>query len=185
MIRNAEQGVAKAHDHPTARGRGPIERAVRSHLGRKVHDCTFRDGVCRRYSWSGRCVEIRQSCKRSFFFHTVNTWSGVKGHFRNRIILGWRRVKIAKISVESRSEEHTSELQSQSNLVCRLLLEKKNYNINTTMTVVGQSDTANGFMHAVLWMPGPPIHDTATITAHVTPTSWVVGTLISISRTVQ
>src|SRR2546430_11386082 len=27
----------------------------------------------------------------------------------------------------SRSEEHTSELQSQSNLVCRLLLEKKNH----------------------------------------------------------
>src|SRR2546430_12382443 len=26
-----------------------------------------------------------------------------------------------------RSEEHTSELQSQSNLVCRLLLEKKKY----------------------------------------------------------
>src|SRR5256886_13626343 len=26
----------------------------------------------------------------------------------------------------SRSEEHTSELQSQSNLVCRLLLDKKN-----------------------------------------------------------
>src|SRR2546430_9784178 len=26
---------------------------------------------------------------------------------------------------EARSEEHTSELQSQSNLVCRLLLEKK------------------------------------------------------------
>src|SRR5438270_5705955 len=35
---------------------------------------------------------------------------------------------------EVRSEEHTSELQSQSNLVCRLLLEKKKnktkYNIN-------------------------------------------------------
>src|SRR2546430_12745175 len=28
-----------------------------------------------------------------------------------------------------RSEEHTSELQSQSNLVCRLLLEKKKYNL--------------------------------------------------------
>src|SRR5688572_31534623 len=27
---------------------------------------------------------------------------------------------------QDRSEEHTSELQSQSNLVCRLLLEKKN-----------------------------------------------------------
>src|SRR2546430_13536741 len=29
-------------------------------------------------------------------------------------------------SCYNRSEEHTSELQSQSNLVCRLLLEKKN-----------------------------------------------------------
>src|SRR2546427_6233467 len=28
-------------------------------------------------------------------------------------------------AVKNRSEEHTSELQSQSNLVCRLLLEKK------------------------------------------------------------
>src|SRR2546427_3330654 len=28
--------------------------------------------------------------------------------------------------IKKRSEEHTSELQSQSNLVCRLLLEKKN-----------------------------------------------------------
>src|SRR5688572_32096596 len=31
-----------------------------------------------------------------------------------------------------RSEEHTSELQSQSNLVCRLLLEKKNKKKQTT-----------------------------------------------------
>src|SRR2546430_2889814 len=29
---------------------------------------------------------------------------------------------------DTRSEEHTSELQSQSNLVCRLLLEKKTKN---------------------------------------------------------
>src|SRR5688572_31547864 len=36
-------------------------------------------------------------------------------------ILGSLRV----ISRKQRSEEHTSELQSQSNLVCRLLLEKK------------------------------------------------------------
>src|SRR2546430_12559587 len=33
---------------------------------------------------------------------------------------------------ETRSEEHTSELQSQSNLVCRLLLEKKNNRRDTT-----------------------------------------------------
>src|SRR5688572_33084369 len=34
-------------------------------------------------------------------------------------------LKFLYISVYIRSEEHTSELQSQSNLVCRLLLEKK------------------------------------------------------------
>src|SRR5437016_6899271 len=33
----------------------------------------------------------------------------------------------AALAEESRSEEHTSELQSLTNLVCRLLLEKKNH----------------------------------------------------------
>src|SRR5256885_6701028 len=32
-----------------------------------------------------------------------------------------------KVYVDERSEEHTSELQSPCNLVCRLLLEKKKY----------------------------------------------------------
>src|SRR2546430_13520345 len=34
--------------------------------------------------------------------------------------------RVADRAGDARSEEHTSELQSQSNLVCRLLLEKKN-----------------------------------------------------------
>src|SRR2546430_9310460 len=37
----------------------------------------------------------------------------------------------------SRSEEHTSELQSQSNLVCRLLLEKKKtFDVQTVRSMV-------------------------------------------------
>src|SRR2546430_4076737 len=32
---------------------------------------------------------------------------------------------VREVQARGRSEEHTSELQSQSNLVCRLLLEKK------------------------------------------------------------
>src|SRR2546430_13089740 len=36
------------------------------------------------------------------------------------------RLSIDTSATWDRSEEHTSELQSQSNLVCRLLLEKKN-----------------------------------------------------------
>src|SRR2546430_5100782 len=45
-----------------------------------------------------------------------------------------------------RSEEHTSELQSQSNLVCRLLLEKKK---KITRTNLPTSCNA----------PSPPTHD--------------------------
>src|SRR2546426_5048717 len=36
------------------------------------------------------------------------------------------KVPIISVTVTTRSEEHTSELQSPCNLVCRLLLEKKN-----------------------------------------------------------
>src|SRR2546421_7053795 len=36
------------------------------------------------------------------------------------------RLRITTAILLSRSEEHTSELQSRSDLVCRLLLEKKN-----------------------------------------------------------
>src|SRR5688572_30879263 len=50
-------------------------------------------------------------------------------HGGHRILHPRRRVVLPrKLHTPSRvrSEEHTSELQSQSNLVCRLLLEKKN-----------------------------------------------------------
>src|SRR2546430_5365556 len=39
--------------------------------------------------------------------------------------------RIRRVPPDVRSEEHTSELQSQSNLVCRLLLEKKKYTEQT------------------------------------------------------
>src|SRR5690606_42025032 len=48
-----------------------------------------------------------------------------------RVDLGRRRkiliVGAAHQHLAARSEEHTSELQSRENLVCRLLLDKKNY----------------------------------------------------------
>src|SRR2546427_9297186 len=44
---------------------------------------------------------------------------------RGAVRLGGLRLR------RQRSEEHTSELQSQSNLVCRLLLEKKKTNTST------------------------------------------------------
>src|SRR5688572_31049500 len=53
----------------------------------------------------------------------------VGGHRDRRLVLAQRQHDAARMKMQrlsSRSEEHTSELQSQSNLVCRLLLEKKN-----------------------------------------------------------
>src|SRR2546430_11231476 len=43
-----------------------------------------------------------------------------------------------------RSEEHTSELQSQSNLVCRLLLEKKKKNtLHSNLTILRRTTTSH------------------------------------------
>src|ERR1039457_7345460 len=52
------------------------------------------------------------------------------------------------VDLDDRSEEHTSELQSPCNLVCRLLLEKKQHK---TLVVVYASDasfTRNEHHHA-------------------------------------
>src|SRR5438034_8865846 len=43
--------------------------------------------------------------------------------------------------ITSRSEEHTSELQSHSDLVCRLLLEKKKNKRKTTQTYINHKNT--------------------------------------------
>src|SRR2546430_12423718 len=57
-------------------------------------------------------------------------------------------------SVKSRSEEHTSELQSQSNIVCRLLLEKKQdialAEDRGALAVVGWGSTFGAIHEAVL-----------------------------------
>src|SRR5690606_41138904 len=44
----------------------------------------------------------------------------------------------ARASSAMRSEEHTSELQSRENLVCRLLLEKKKKNIQYCNAIIRQ-----------------------------------------------
>src|SRR5256885_7365917 len=44
---------------------------------------------------------------------------------------GWERIQEKRPDIVVRSEEHTSELQSPCNLVCRLLLEKKKNITNT------------------------------------------------------
>src|SRR5256886_5989588 len=61
--------------------------------------------------------------------------------------------KSIRKQLPSRSEEHTSELQSQSNLVCRLLLEKKK-------TIKVDSHLASALISGPHWpvstLPRPP-----------------------------
>src|SRR5688572_31600421 len=49
----------------------------------------------------------------------------------------WSSCRVSNIPLYTRvrSEEHTSELQSQSNLVCRLLLEKKKNTRSQRITI--------------------------------------------------
>src|SRR2546430_6771875 len=90
---------------------------------------------------------IRRPPRSTLFPYTTLFRSGparaVRAFFRSPIARGPERSRDARRAlrqgqarkvagdlcrrsgVELRSEEHTSELQSQSNLVCRLLLEKK------------------------------------------------------------
>src|SRR2546430_5601387 len=74
---------------------------------------------------------IRRPPRSTLFPYTTLFRSGVTRLLAERVGQP-QNVAVAVILVERlvvqpvRSEEHTSELQSQSNLVCRLLLEKKN-----------------------------------------------------------
>src|SRR2546430_7684449 len=52
---------------------------------------------------------------------------------------------------DKRSEEHTSELQSQSNLVCRLLLEKKK---PINVTNMPELQAKNRALYSTLTSPG-------------------------------
>src|SRR2546430_13179774 len=68
---------------------------------------------------------------------------GSAGTTGNTASSGGRRCVTLATGASSRSEEHTSELQSQSNLVCRLLLEKKKTKRdNQTVTTIQRQQSS-------------------------------------------
>src|SRR2546430_13516287 len=74
------------------------------------------------YTTLFRSVQQRESFFR-FERHRTNS-RALHGFAARQDFSAKRRAGISAVAL--RSEEHTSELQSQSNLVCRLLLEQKN-----------------------------------------------------------
>src|SRR6266567_6406771 len=80
---------------------------------------------------------IRLPPRSTLFPYTTLFRSGrIRGRSPGAVGDGPRLCRLAvrsSLVVPPRSEEHTSELQSQSNLVCRLLLEKKKKNKKTKL----------------------------------------------------
>src|SRR5699024_11727374 len=76
---------------------------------------------------------IRRKPKVRWLFLTLSVKNVYDGEELNKSLSkmseGFRRMMgYKKVSKNLRSEEHTSELQSRFDIVCRLLLEKKNKN---------------------------------------------------------
>src|SRR2546427_11445385 len=86
------------------------------------------------------CFDTEEYKRHIFFFFLMirrpprSTLFPYTTLFRSHVSDGCERLSYLQVSdslhflnwiEKTRSEEHTSELQSQSNLVCRLLLEKK------------------------------------------------------------
>src|SRR5690606_40277280 len=79
-------------------------------------------------------VQPREDLQRSLRFHRRVEPDDVTGtetleprHRKVEHEREERTIEAEYVDPEARSEEHTSELQSRENLVCRLLLEKKKY----------------------------------------------------------
>src|SRR5205814_5055005 len=63
--------------------------------------------------------------------------SGLPSLLQSKLSGAWIAIVMAgQMVAASRSEEHTSELQSLRQLVCRLLLEKKKYTESTVVCVL-------------------------------------------------
>src|SRR5690606_41994364 len=83
------------------------------------------------YSW--RLMMPRPRRIRLFPYTTLFR-SGLAGTAAGPAAVGGLRHQLANADCAARSEEHTSELQSRENLVCRLLLEKKKKMIAIRLT---------------------------------------------------
>src|SRR2546430_7823882 len=70
---------------------------------------------------------IRRPPRSTLFPYTTLFRSQIIAQHLEDLKDGRAFAEVARRVAKKRSEEHTSELQSQSNLVCRLLLEKKKH----------------------------------------------------------
>src|SRR2546426_3309027 len=89
------------------------------------------------YTTLFRSAKVRSPCRNGDQSGSL----GLNSSFDDLVGAGedrWRHGEAERFSgleIDDRSEEHTSELQSPCNLVCRLLLEKKKKTLEVVMRV--------------------------------------------------
>src|SRR2546427_831508 len=114
----AQNGDGSEHSSSTWRG------ATR--VGPKYAIETAGDDPCSSFFF----LMIRRPPRSTLFPYTTLFRSDLIPELQGRLPI---RVELQSLGeadfIRIRSEEHTSELQSQSNLVCRLLLEKKHHDL--------------------------------------------------------
>src|SRR2546430_2219555 len=137
-----DKATNRSLDGTTVRSVRPLQRcASRAHRGvsnaPQIYQLLRPSGTVDRNSQSrrprssqlplcSRCAEaLRESIQGVFSTHQARTEARVSSA-SNRLVATIASLSRVTVTETNRSEEHTSELQSQSNLVCRLLLEKKN-----------------------------------------------------------
>src|SRR2546430_5198466 len=84
----------------------------------------FRSVVYDRLGVSPALLDLAPRAERIFAGKSPRRHAMTQAQINRTLVAHARRGR-AVVRLKGRSEEHTSELQSQSNLVCRLLLEKK------------------------------------------------------------
>src|SRR2546428_2935093 len=97
---------------------------------------------------------IRRPPRSTLFPYTTLFRSRSNGEsVRVSALVSKAAIAVAAIAAfeTKRSEEHTSELQSRSDLVCRLLLEKKNNKFLHDLLNLGLTRLSDRTHHAVRW----------------------------------
>src|SRR5438034_3588568 len=88
---------------------------------------------CPKLSWADECGGVMEGIMlggENNMLRPAPDRKFVPSYDKNRDMARWAQNLGQYGQIEKiRSEEHTSELQSHSDLVCRLLLEKKNENV--------------------------------------------------------
>src|SRR2546430_5532223 len=129
-LRRAGCGVRVGHDSPLSAVRTALSRACTRFFFFQAED-GIRDltvtGVQTCALPILALIGANGAGKTTFLKCLVGLIGSRRGEIRfaGEAIAAAPAERISRLGLSLRSEEHTSELQSQSNLVCRLLLEKK------------------------------------------------------------